>query len=201
VPTSGLIIQKTVRVAADPAFQARKLDILRTVAAKYQSKARTESMRRTGLGPGVVTGRLVESIQVIGPLVFSTGKSTRITIYASRKVAPHALWQEEGTGIYGPAGTPIVSPTGKKMSWTQVGRAYRGPFVKARIIAKTRIGSRKTAKGRTRGVYENTYQQFASQVKGSRPKRFMASAGADPAIAAYYQEQVAALARTAIRIT
>jgi hypothetical protein len=32
-----------------------------------------------------------------------------------RKTAPYGKWVEEGTGIYGPHNTPIVSPTGKTL--------------------------------------------------------------------------------------
>lgn len=201
MPASGLSIRKVVRIGVDPALQARKMDVMRLLGTKLQSKARAEAAKPSSpLARGVETGRLLAAIVVTGPYVFSTGKSIAITVRADPKIAPHAIWQEEGTGIYGPTGVPIVPKSAKFMVWEQTGRAYKGVNVRAVVIAKQKIGQRRNAKGKQKPIYEKTYRQFAREIKGSRPKHFMLQARTDPTIRAWYKKRVAALAHSAVTV-
>lgn len=94
-------------------------------------------LRAVALGEGFVdiarslaprrTGELAESIEAGDPVETSTGWSLRVTV-----AAEYGRFQEEGTGIYGPDGTPIY-PTDAKVlvfDWVAAGGIVFAAHVK-----------------------------------------------------------------------
>jgi hypothetical protein len=189
MPNAGLYIVRKRKITLNPAFETEKDHLLKQVGVLLQTKARAEASRPSGLGLGVKSGKLVAAIQVKGPYTSGSGKSTVVNVQVDQEMAPHAVWQEHGTGIYGPTGEVIRPKTaGGVMAWVQTGRPYVGYAVSARLIKRG-----KHAMG-------NQYQQYAKWVKGVKPKHFMQKARQDPTIAKLYREGGKRLAKTLIKV-
>lgn len=60
------------------------------------------------IGVGVIPGRVVSHIEI-----------------SVAKEPAHAIWVHQGTGVFGPHGTPIVSPHGNLMVFEINGRKFR----------------------------------------------------------------------------
>lgn len=188
MPNAGLYIVRRKKITLNPAFEAEKERLLTQVGRLLQTKARAEASKPYGLGTGTKTGKLVAAIQVKGPYVSGSGKSTVVNVTVDQEMAPHALWQEKGTGIYGPTGEVIRPKQAQVMAWIQTGRPYVGVAVSAFL------------RKRGKGGNPNQYQQYAKWVKGVKPKLFMEKARKDPAIAAIYKEGTARLAKSLIKV-
>ncbi len=86
------------------------------------------------------------------------GRSAAGARLSTLLVAPveYASWQDEGTGIYGPKGTPIVAKGGGVLAWEGTGRARTG---------RRAAGAAQTASGMV----------FARSVRGSPATKFWSS--------------------------
>ena len=102
MPNAGLYIVRRKKITLNPAFEAEKERLLTQVAGCCKPKPAPRPERPYGLGTGRKTGKLAAAIQVKGPYVSGSGKSTVVNVTVDQAMAPHALWQEKGTGIYGP---------------------------------------------------------------------------------------------------
>ena len=69
---------------------------------------------------------------VLKSSIGEAGRSTAGTRLSTQLVVPveYASWQDEGTGIYGPKGTPIRAKDGGVLAWKVTGRRRR-----ARVLA------------------------------------------------------------------
>jgi hypothetical protein len=188
MPNAGLYIVRRKKITLNPAFETEKDHLLKQVGVLLQTKARAEASKPSGLGLGVKTGKLVAAIQVKGPYVSESGKSTVVNVQVDQEMAPHAKWQEHGTGIFGPRDAIIRPKTAMVMSWVQTGRPYLGHGITANLIK------------RGKHQYQNQYQQYAKWVRGVKPKHFMQKARQDPTIAALYREGGKRLAKTLIKV-
>jgi hypothetical protein len=188
MPNAGLYIVRRKKITLNPAFEAEKERLLTQVGRLLQTKARAEAEKPYGLGSGRKTGTLAAAIQVKGPYVSGSGKSTVVNVTVDQAMAPHALWQEKGTGIYGPSGEVIRPKQAQVMAWIQTGRPYVGYAVSA--FLRRRADSKGAAQ----------YQQYAKWVRGVKPKRFMEKAHKDPTIAAIYREGSKRLAKLLIEV-
>ena len=173
--TVKMEIKRSFVLVSNQELNAQKTQALLNTAATVQAKAKQLAAKPTGFkGRGVREGKLVDSIRISEPYASESGKSTMIRVYADDKVAPHAKWQEAGTGEYGPMGRPIVA----KMHWVEKAPPYRGQYVMAK--GKTgkmvpRLGAR-GKRGEMKGVWAE-FDQFATRIHGSHPKWFMRDAG------------------------
>ena len=187
MPNAGLYIVRYKRITLNPEFEAEKTRLLTQVGRLLQTKARAEAERPYGLGTGRKTGKLAAAIQVKGPYTSGSGKSTVVNVSVDQAMAPHALWQEKGTGIYGPTGEVIRPKQAQVMAWLQTGQPYVGVAVSAFL------------RRRASGGNPAQYQQYAKWVKGVKPKEFMKKARTDPTIAAVYREGSQRLAKLLIK--
>ena len=113
----------TVKVNAsrvDAALRARALVMGRRAGKLLVDEARRGVSRRTG--------ELAESIKADSPRV--SGDRVVVHVHVD---AEHGVYQEEGTGIYGPTGTPIRARSGGvlRFDWPAAGgivfaRSVRG---------------------------------------------------------------------------
>lgn len=196
-----LAINRNFRMTTDSEFNALKLAALRTTAANVQAKAKELAAKPTGWkGSGVRDGDLVNSIKISEPhATRSFGyNSTEITVYADTEVAPHAKFQEAGTGEYGPLKKPIKG----RMHWIEKAPPYRGRNVWARgRTGKTipRLGAR-GKRGEMKTVFGD-FDQFATEIHGSKPKWFMRDAGRDPNVQKELDAEARRLARNFARRT
>lgn len=190
-------IKRSFVIASNSEFNAQKLQALRKTAADVQAKAKALAAKPTGWkGRGVREGKLVESIKVSEPYASESGKSTMIRVYADTDVAKHVPWQEAGTGEYGPLKKPIKG----KMAWTEKSPPYRGRNVWARgKTGKTipRLGVR-GKRGEMKTVFGD-FDQFATEIHGSKPKWFMRDAGRDPKIKDELAAETRRIARNLVR--
>ncbi len=187
MPNAGLYIVRMKRVRINPAFNAEAERLLKQVGSLLQTKARVEASKPYGLGTGTKTGALVAAIQVKGPYTTGSGKSQIVNVAVDQALAPHAVWQEKGTGIY--AGGDVIRPkTASVMAWLQTGRPYVGYAITARLHKRGKGGN------------PNQYQQFAKWVKGVKPKHYMQKARQDPTIAAIYKAGGNRLAQNLIKV-
>jgi hypothetical protein len=191
----ALVITRWFRVINDAEVMAKRNALLKEKAEKYAAKARALSAVPKGLGKGVKSGDLQRAITVSTPFASGSGKSVGITIRADPGVAKHAIWQEEGTGLYGKK-QDWIYPTNKRfMHWEQTGRAYRGASITASLKSfKYGPGSR----GRRKRV-EKIYDQYASRVRGVKPKHYMRDARNDKVIRAEHRAAMVALVRRTIQ--
>jgi hypothetical protein len=65
---------------------------------------------------------------VLKSSIGEAGRSTAGTRLSTQLVVPveYASWQDEGTGIYGPKGTPIRAKGGGVLAWEVTGRRAAG---------------------------------------------------------------------------
>lgn len=184
----NLTVRRSFRTVKNDIVMKQREIVLFTAAHKIQDKARELARVPKGLGTGRKTGELEARILVEGPTRSESGKSMYVKVYAS---APHAVWQEYGTGIHGtgPQAThsEIYPKQGQVMTWTQSGRPYRGRYVMAQVTG-FRMGRSKS--GKLKRV-PTQWQQFASEVKGVQPKHFMRDARNDKTIKKWYQDEMA----------
>ena len=180
-------IKRSFVLVNDQEKVARRTEILKQTAIKIQKKAQAGASRPMGLGAGTKNDKLVPAIKIIGPVTSNNGKRQQITVIADQVEAPHALWQEYGTGIYGTAPGArhsVIFPTQKKlMAWDPKGQTglYKGGGV------WTGTRSKKWVRGK---VQRGTWQ-FAAYIKGVRPKHFMRDARNDPQIKSEYLAEIA----------
>jgi hypothetical protein len=187
MPNAGLYIVRRKKITLNPEFEAAKERLLTQVGRLLQTKARAEASKPYGLGTGTKTGDLVRAIQVKGPYTSGSGKSTVVNVSVDQDIAPHAVWQEKGTGIY--AGGDVIRPKqAQVMAWIQTGRPYVGYAVSAFL------------RRRANAPGEARYQQYAKWVRGVKPKHFMLKARTDPTIAAIYKAGSAELAKKLIKV-
>jgi hypothetical protein len=184
---AGLHIERMKRIRLNPAFNVEAEKLLKQVGSLLQAKARAEAARPYGLGTGTKSGKLVESIQIKGPYTTGSGKSQVVQVYADDKIAPHAIWQEKGTGIYGPTKDVIRPKQAQVMAWIQTGRPYVGFAISA--FRRRRANSN-----------EERWQQYAKWVKGVKPKEFIKKARTDPTIADFYAAGARSLAKNIIQV-
>jgi hypothetical protein len=64
-----------------------------------------------------LSGRLVSSIS-------SEVSGLSGIVFQNPTIAPYGAWVHDGTGIYGPHGTPIIPTTKKYLSWVKNGTRY-----------------------------------------------------------------------------
>lgn len=183
----NLIIKRSFVLVKDQELLAKRTDILKRTAEKIQQKAREGASEPMGLGAGTKNNKLVPAIKIVGPETSKNGKRIQVRVIADQAEAPHALWQEYGTGIYGTATGArkgVIFPTGKKlMAWSPKGQTglYKGGGVWAAL----------TSKWWKKGKRQKGYTQFAAYVKGVRPKHFMRDARTDPQIKSEYLAEIA----------
>jgi hypothetical protein len=167
---------------------ARRTEILKETALKIQKKAQAGASRPMGLGAGTKNNKLVPAIRIEGPETSSNGKRVQVRVIADQEMAPHALWQEYGTGIYGTATGArgeVIFPTQKKlMAWDPKGQTglYKGGGVWTGVHTKGKF---------VRGKQRKELWQFAAYIKGVRPKHFMRDARNDPQIKSEYLAEIA----------
>lgn len=192
-------IKRNFRIATDREFNALKRAALEKTAFEVALEARYLAKRRTGFkGRGVRSGALIDSIHLSDP--YETTAFGRDVIeqrvYADDDEAPHAKWQEAGTGEYGPLKKPIKG----KMAWTEKSPPYRGRNVWATgRTGKTipRLGKR-GKRGEMKTVFGD-FSQFATEIHGSKPKWFMRGAANDKIIASNHKRRMREVARSFIR--
>ena len=170
---AGLYIVRSKRLTIDNQFDDHKRAALLETAKRLQIKARAEASMPYGLGSGEKTGKLHRAIQIKGP--YGTPRSMVVQVWVDTDIAPHALWQEKGTGIYGPSGEVIRPKQAQVMAWIQTGQPYVGVAVSAFIRKRAARGN------------APQYQQYAKWVKGVKPKHFMEKARKDQGIAAFHR--------------
>lgn len=196
-------IRRSFVLVSDKELNALKTQALRKSAADVQAKAKALAAEPTGFkGRGVRSGKLVDSIKVSEPYASESGKSTMIRVYADTDVAPHAKWQEAGTGEYGPLKKKITGI----MVWMEDRPPYIGRYVWAsgynrKGVVVPRRGKR-GERGQTKvvgGEWDASVKQFATQIHGSQPKWFMRDAGRDPTVKNEMRNEARRIARNLVR--
>ncbi len=92
------------------ALRSMTVDLDQRLADRFGDQVEANAPRRTGeLAGSVEIGRAVPT---------GSGAQCSATV-----TARHAVWQEEGTGIYGPSGTPITPKSGRvlRFDWPSAG--------------------------------------------------------------------------------
>jgi len=188
----NLSVRRSIRLTASAELNAAKEELLMQMAARYQERARQLAAVPFGLGSGIKTGALQRAIKVAAPHLSPQGKSLSVVIYADLELAPHALWQEAGTGLYRPGGGDWIRPRrAQVMHWEQVGQPYRSSFVRA-LLSGVRLRAGKTVK---------VYDQFAYKVRGVRPKWYMRQTRNAADLRQSYRKAVAALSQRYLQRT
>ena len=82
----------------------------------FRRGQRVAARAKALLSGKVVSGRLINSIQVKSPERIGTRKRG-ITVQVGSFGVRHARWVHDGTGIYGPKGRPIVPRRSKYLRW------------------------------------------------------------------------------------
>lgn len=197
--TVKMEIKRNFRIATDSEMNRLKRAALEETTTEIRLEARWIAKQPTGFkGRGRRTYALLDSIHS-SEIYETTAFGRQVMeqrVYADDDEAPHAKWQEEGTGEYGPLGRPIVA----NMHWIEKSPPYRGRYVMARgKTGKTipRLGAR-GKHGKMKTVYGD-FDQFATQIHGSKPKHFMRGAANNKIIQANHRRRMREIARLFVK--
>jgi hypothetical protein len=108
----------------------------------------------------------------------------------------YAPWVEEGTGIYGPKGQPIVPTHAKVLAWRAEARflpgVLGGKIGPGHNVGMTLIAAGlKTVKGKIRPYHQrDIYMIFAGSVRGMRPWHNVRKAFTDADSLSYFEKRV-----------
>lgn len=108
-------------------------------------------------------GILRGSIQQL-PIAWSGNSATGVVSTGELK---YAVWQEVGTGIYGPAHTPITPKTKKTLAWFSGGQWHFAKSVRGAKPHWFMKGSVVANQSRTEGYFAQALDQVANQIAGS----------------------------------
>lgn len=170
---SGAKAQALVRAEAGKAL-TDTARYVRSKAATYPPKPASSTYKRTGT--------LGKSITFTEPHFRADEASIQVGTNLH-----YARYVEEGTGVYGPKGTPIKPKQAKILAWKSVGKPLSG---KGKLIAS----GMKRRKGKLKpNAKKDTYMVFATEVQGMKPWRYMQKAFTDPKTEAYYKARLLAM--------
>jgi hypothetical protein len=166
---------KILRTDLNPIIQQERERALLDMGQMARGIARKTARRRTG--------RLRNSIKRSGIMPSRTAKTVRVKVYTDIEPAARAVWEEEGTGIYGPRKRPITPKKAKVLAWVATGG---GRTNLAGLAKRAKMGGK-----RSRG---SGGMIFARSVKGMPGTHFMRTAFKGSEAKKYFAARLAQMA-------